>query len=112
MNISDIIDLVKVLCNGIKSNGMIDPVAHANLFEQKIWEDLDGDYTHQDGIGYVCLDGEDIVLVHWLDDGVTFQDHTFHDEMMKVVRAALYTMNELEEQNETEDEPSEDWEWI
>ena len=110
MSLPDVIKIVKTLLNGIRAEGTINPVAHANLFQEKIELELDGDYFHKDGLGWVQLDGEDVVMVQWVEDGVHFDDHTYHDDLLKIVREALNTMNEIQE-NDNE-ESTEDCEWI
>ena len=107
MSLPDVIKIVKTLLNGIRAEGPINPVAHANLFQEKIELELDGDYFHKDGLGWVQLDGEDVVMVQWVEDGVHFDDHSYHDDLLKIVREALNTLNEIEENDEDTDEM--DW---
>jgi hypothetical protein len=111
MSLPDVLQIVKTLMNGIKSTGPIDPVAHADLFQEKIEVELDGEYFHNNGIGWVQLNGQDVILVQWVDDGVHFDDHTYHDDMLKIVRAALNTLNEIEERPD-DDDTDDDMEWI
>lgn len=110
MSLPDVIQIVKTLLNGIKATSAINPVAHANLFQEKIELELDGEFFHKDGLGWVQLDGEDVVMVQWVEDGVYFDDHTYHDDLLKIVRAALNTLNEIEENQNDED--TEDLDWI
>lgn len=110
MSLPEVIKVFKTLLNGIKATGPINPVAHANLFQEKIELELDGDFFHKDGIGWVQLNGEDVIMVQWVDDGVHFDEHTFHDDLLKIVRAALNTLNEIEENQNDED--TEDLDWI
>ena len=107
MSLPDVIKIVKTLLNGIRAEGPINPVAHANLFQEKIELELDGDYFHKDGLGWVQLDGVDVVMVQWVEDGVHFDDHSYHDDLLKIVREALNTLNEIEENDEDTDEM--DW---
>ena len=107
MSLPDVIKIVKTLLNGIRAEGPINPVAHANLFQEKIELELDGDYFHKDGLGWVQLDGVDVVMVQWVEDGVHFDDHSYHDDLLKIVREALNTLNEIEENDEETDEM--DW---
>ena len=111
MSIAELTDLFRTLLKGIKSGHPINPVAHANLFQEKIELDLDGDFFHVDGIGYVRLEDEDVVLVQWVEDGVYFDEHSFHDDLLKIIRAALNTMNEIGERTD-DDEDSTDFDWI
>lgn len=111
MSIAELTDLFRTLLKGIKAGHPINPVAHANLFQEKIELDLDGDFFHVDGIGYVRLEDEDVVLVQWVEDGVYFDEHSFHDDLLKIIRAALNTMNEIGERTD-DDEDSTDFDWI
>ena len=112
MSIAELTDLFRTLLKGIKAGHPINPIVHANLFQEKIELDLDGEFFHVDGVGHVVLDEEKVVLVHWVDDGVYFDDHTFHDDLLKIIRAALNTLNEIGERPDDDDEESESLDWI
>ena len=110
--ISEIIDMVQKLLNGIKANTLIDPVIHANKYQEAI-EELGGDFHHKDGLGYVMMDGEDVVLVHWVEDGVHFDEHSFHEDMVDIIKAAAVVIRSLEGQvDEDDDDTDDDMEWI
>jgi hypothetical protein len=112
MNISDVVTLVQRLCNGIRTDEPINPEAHANLFQEKI-EDMGGSFNHQNCQGYVVLDDDEILYVHWVEDGVDFGENQYHEDMMEVLRAAFNTINEIEEcPNNDDDDSDEDMEWI
>ena len=71
---------------------------------------MGADYAHADGLGYVTVNGEDVMMVHWTNDGVEFDDHNEHPMTFDLLKEALNVLNHIEE-IQTEDD-SEDWEWV
>ena len=114
LSTSNISQLVRMLLRGIKSPVPIDPVAAADAFQVRI-DEHGADYPHYNGCGYLYMNGDDVMLVHFTGDGVEFDDHAEHPMTLDFIRIALDVLQEQQLQLETcqSDEDSEDdWEWI
>ncbi len=111
MSISDrnIVELVAMMMRGIVSKVLVNPTTAAESFQKRI-EELGADYAHADGLGYVTVDGTDVMMVHWTNEGVEFDDHHEHPLTLDLIKEALNVLNHIEE-IQTEDD-SEDWEWV
>ncbi len=108
MSISDhnISELVSMLLRGIRSPVPIDPIAAANSF---------ADYPHYQGCGYLYLNGDDVMLVHFTGTGVEFDDHTEHPMTLDFIKIALHVLQEQQlqlESCETDEDSDDDMEWI
>ena len=112
MNITDhtIAELVKMLLRGIQSPVSVDPIAAANRFQKKV-EAVGADYPHYDGCGWLYLNDDDVMLVHWTGDGVEFDEHSEHPLTLDFIKLALEVLEELE-RLDSDDEDSDDLEWI
>lgn len=109
--------LVHALLRGIASDEQIDPQVHAEHFQGLIF-DWGGEYLYdQDFSGEVTLEGDVIMVVHWEDDGVSFDEHHEHPDTLNVIRVALQTLQNIQEGNylpddDTDDDPA-DWDdWV
>lgn len=114
MSISDvsIVNLVQMLMRGISSNIEIDPIVVANHFEGLVAQ-LGAEYVHVDGVGYVFIDDEKMLLVNWIEEGCEFYEHTGHLRALEIIRAAMIAIQDFEcgLLNE-EDSDSDDLEFI
>lgn len=116
MSISDhnISELVSMLLRGIRSPVPIDPIAAANAFQDKI-DEHGADYPHYQGCGYLYLNGDDVMLVHFTGTGVEFDDHTQHPMTLDFIKIALHVLQEQQlqlESCETDEDSDDDLEWI
>jgi len=116
MSLTDkrITELVVMLMRGISTSIPVDPEEAAAIFQGKV-EEMGADYAHAHGVGYVTWDGEDVMLVDWQHDGVVFDDHHEHPQTLHIIKQALNTLNELEEQYYLpvkEEDSDDDMEWI
>ena len=111
MSISDrnIVELVGMLLRGIVSKVLVNPITAAESYQKRI-EEMGADYAHADGLGYVTVNGEDVMMVHWTNHGVEFDDHHEHPMTFDLLKEALNVLNHIEEIQTEED--SEDGEWI
>lgn len=103
MSISDITRIVGMLLNGIQSNRPIDPFEHADVFSKLCL--LNGfDFLNDTLEGIVFdEDAEQVCFVSWSQEGVNFQQHTYHKDTLGIIRLALHTMQSLEEEEDLEE---------
>ena len=108
-----IVELVKMLLRGIRTEHTIDPSQAAQHFEQAL-ETLDLMYVHDDGSGYI-IDGVDPVMyAQFNDDGVTFDEHHEHPRTLDVIHCALRTLTHMKMQSllPDDDDSTDDWDWV
>lgn len=117
MSISEdnISELVRMLLRGIKSPVPVDPIAAAEAFQDKVNE-VGADYPHFSGCGYLYLNDDDVMLVHWTGDGVEFDEHTEHPMTLDFIKIALAVLQDQQRKLENcefdEDSDDDDFEWI
>ena len=117
MSISDrnIVELVSMLMRGIVSKVLVNPTTAAESFQKRI-EELGADYAHADGLGYVTVDGTDVMMVHWTNDGVEFDEHTEHPMTLDFIKIALDVLQDQQRKLEScqtdEDSDDDDFEWV
>jgi hypothetical protein len=98
MSLADITRLVSMLMNGIRSDAPIDPCQHADFFTD-LCAAHGWDFSHDSTEGYVFnKDAEIICYVQWEEDGVSFEQHTYHEDTLHVIRLALNTLQAMEEE--------------
>ncbi len=114
MSDKSITQLVRMMLRGIETTVPINPLQAAKHFERTIKE-LDLFYAHHEGVGYVLDDDDEVMMVHFKDDGVDFDEHHEHPDTLKVIQCVLNTLTHMENQfqcgDETDDE-SDDFDWI
>lgn len=111
---SNISELVRMLLRGIKSPVPIDPIAAADAFQVKI-DKHGADYPHYNGCGYLYMNGDDVMLVHFTGDGVEFDDHAEHPMTLDFIRIALDVLQEQQLQTsfvEVDEDSDDEMEWI
>ena len=103
-----------MLLRGIKSPVPIDPIAAADAFQVKI-DEHGADYPHYNGCGYLYMNGDDVMLVHFTGEGVEFDDHAEHPMTLDFIRIALDVLQEQQLQTssvEVDEDSDDDMEWI
>ena len=114
MSDKSITQLVRMMLRGIETTVPINPLQAAQHFEKTIKE-LNLFYAHHEGVGYVLDDDDEVMMVHFKDDGVDFDEHHEHPDTLKVIQCVLNTLTHMENQfqcgDETDDE-SDDFDWI
>ena len=83
-----------MMMRGIVSKVLVNPITAAESYQKRIEE----------------LGADDVMMVHWTNDGVEFDDHHEHPLTLDLIKEALNVLNHIEEIQTEED--SEDWEWI
>lgn len=108
-----IVELVKMMLRGISTDATIDPVTAALHFEQHL-NDLDLDFVHADGAGYIIDGADPVMFAEFTDDGVYFDEHHEHPQTLKVIQCALATLTHLEQlalmpDDDADDDSDDDW---
>jgi len=116
MSISEdtISDLVKMLLRGIKSPVPVDPIKAADAYQDKVSE-VGADYPHYSGCGYLYLNEDDVMLVHWTGDGVEFDEHTDHPMTLDFIKIAVEVLRDHQRKLvdcEIDEDSDDDFEWI
>ena len=109
-----IVHLVQMLLRGISTDTPIDPIKAGEHFETAI-ESMDLCYVHHDGIGYVMDGANEVMLVHFTNDGVEFDEHHEHPSTLRVIQTALHTLTHLEQKFlmcVEDDDDDDDWDWV
>jgi len=89
-----------MLMNGIQSDRPIDPFTHAKFFEE-LCEVNGFDFSHDSTEGIVFDElCQQVCFVQWTSEGVNFEQHTYHQDTLGIIRLALHTMQSLEEEEE------------
>jgi len=111
MSISNktIVEMVAMLLRGITCKVPVNPNMAAEMFEKRLL-DIDVDFAHSDGVGYVTYNGDDIMFVQWMEDGVEFDEHHEHPKTLDVCRVALEVLTDIEMMDE--EDSSDDMEWV
>lgn len=115
MSDKSITQLVRMMLRGIETAVPIDPLQAAQHFETTIKE-MGLFYAHHDGVGYVLDDDDEVMMVHFKDDGVDFDEHHEHPQTLKVIQCVLNSLTHMENQSlfgpdETDDD-SDDFDWV
>ena len=108
-------EMIRMLLRGITSNVPVDPIEAAAHFEVTLDTELELTYAHHDGIGYVIDGLDEVMLVHFTNDGVEFDEHTEHPQTLRVIQCALHTLTHLEVvlmESFDDDDDSDDFDWI
>jgi hypothetical protein len=108
-----IVELVKMLLRGIRTEHTIDPKQAAEHFDEAL-QTLDLMYVHDDGAGYI-IDGVDpVMFAEFTDDGVTLDEHHEHPRTLDVIHCALRTLTHMEMQSllPDDDDSTDDLEWV
>jgi hypothetical protein len=108
MSKSSIVELVGMLLRGIETAIPIDPIRAGEHFETAI-ESLDLMFCHSDGIGYVMDGDSEVMLVHFTNDGVEFDEHHEHPLTLRVIQTALHTLTHLEQTFGVDEDSESDW---
>lgn len=111
-----IVQLVQLLLRGIQTDTPIDPLEAAKHFD-KCLEPMGLMFTHRNAAGYVHDDDAPVMYAAFTADGVTFDDHTEHDDTLRVIHIALHTLTHCEQtymqlQQTPDDDDSESDEWV
>jgi len=99
--------VIKTLLKGIKSDFDIDPIDAANRFQVALLE-LDCEFHHKDGSGYVFYNDELELLAYWEIDGVRFQDIKINSRTLPIIQVALMIISEMDEETINKSLPEED----
>lgn len=109
MSKQTIMGLVRLMMQGIRTDTQIDPVTAAQHFSTGV-QSLDLKYEHYQGLGYVIDGDDDVMQVHFVSDGVQFDDHHEHPQTLHVIKCALnalYSSAFL-----FDDDDSDDFDWV
>lgn len=112
MSKQTIMGLVRLMMQGIKTDTQIDPVTAALHFSQGV-QSLDLKYEHYQGLGYVIDGDDDVMQVHFVSDGVQFDDHHEHPQTLHVIKCALNALTHCEHLALLpDDDDSDDFDWV